>query len=77
MFLVVTTCPPRVVSSADGGQVEGGTQVRLTSDTPGVKIYYTVDGDAPDLSHPTTKVFNFNFVYVIFMCEKNCKIAVF
>ena len=40
------------VFSIKGGEVESGTMLTITSDTPGAVIYYTTDGQIPDLNNP-------------------------
>lgn len=40
------------VFSIKSGEVESGTMLTITSDTPGAVIYYTTDGQIPDLNNP-------------------------
>lgn len=40
------------VFSIKSGEVESGTMLTITSDTPGAAIYYTTDGQIPDLNNP-------------------------
>jgi alpha-L-fucosidase len=41
--------PPRVLVEPNGGGFEESTTVRLSSDVPGVTIYFTLDGTRPSL----------------------------
>jgi alpha-L-fucosidase len=44
--------PPRVLVMPDGGGFEKSENVRLSSDVPGVTIYYTLDGTRPTFRSP-------------------------
>ena len=47
---------PMIDGSATGGTVEPGTVVRLACDTPGARIYYTIDGSPAELHIEGVKV---------------------
>lgn len=44
------------ISSVDGGSVNSGTKITLGCDSPGSKIYFTIDGAPPELHLDSAKV---------------------
>ena len=47
---------PFISSQVNGGSVERGTHIVLDCDSPGSKIFYTIDGAPPELHLDSAKV---------------------
>ena len=47
---------PYMDNSVRGGTVDQGTNVKLSCDTPGARIYYTMDGSPAELHIDSVKV---------------------
>ncbi|XP_063446523.1 uncharacterized protein LOC134726026 isoform X8 [Mytilus trossulus] len=45
------------ISSVDGGSVNSGTKITLGCDSPGSKIYFTIDGAPPELHLDSAKLY--------------------
>lgn len=47
---------PYLDAAVKGGTVDQGTKLQLTCDTPGARIYYTLDGSPAELHIDSVKV---------------------
>lgn len=56
------TATPEIVSEQDGGTVDKLCTVKLDCDTENCKIYYTLDGTAPELHRlqPRVRIFYYH-----------------
>lgn len=55
-FTGVRTADPKICHGKNGGLVKIPYNMKMTSETPGVKIYYTTDGSMPEVCNPNVKV---------------------
>ncbi|XP_014669532.1 PREDICTED: uncharacterized protein LOC106810622 [Priapulus caudatus] len=54
----VRTTEPRITHGGNGGLVRIPHIVLITSETPGVKIYYTTDAACPEVCNPAIRVYH-------------------
>lgn len=47
---------PYIASHTNGGTVDRGTVINLECDSPGAKIFFTIDGAPPELHLDSAKV---------------------